>query len=53
VLLLTRPRLHHFRTVILIAAFVLAMLQITGTGRIGAANIVLDANGNRVEQHRF
>jgi hypothetical protein len=29
------------------------MLQIIGTGKIGAANIVLDANGNRVGHHRF
>jgi hypothetical protein len=32
-------------------AIVLAMLQIIGTEIIGAANIVLDANGNRAE-HR-
>jgi hypothetical protein len=34
------------------AAIVLAMTQIIGTEKIGATNIVLDANGNRVEYHR-
>jgi hypothetical protein len=33
-------------------AVVLAMMQIIGPEKIGANNIVLDANGNRVEHHR-
>jgi hypothetical protein len=44
--------LQTFRKVILIAAIVLAMMQIIGAENIAATNIVLDANGNRVEHHR-
>gem|GEM_PF-6534868 len=48
-LFLTRASLQTFRKVILIAAIVLAMMQIIGAENIAATNIVLDANGNRVE----
>jgi hypothetical protein len=41
-----------FRKLILTAAILLAMMQIIGSEKIGATNIVLDANGNRVERHR-
>jgi hypothetical protein len=33
-------------------AIVLAMMQIVGAEKLGATNITLDANGNRVERHR-
>jgi len=52
VLFLTRASLQTFRKVILIAAIVLAMMQIIGAENIAATNIVLDANGNRVEHPR-
>jgi hypothetical protein len=44
--------LQTVRKVILTAAIVLAMTQIIGAENIAATNIVLDANGNRVEHHR-
>jgi hypothetical protein len=51
-LFLTKASLQTFRKVILLAAIVLAMMQIIGAEKLGAANIVLDANGNQVEHHR-
>jgi hypothetical protein len=51
-LFLTSVSLQTFRKVILIAAILLAMMQIIGTEKLGASNIVLDANGNPVEHHR-
>jgi hypothetical protein len=50
--LLTRAALQTFKKVILVAAILLAMMQIVGTEKLDAANIVLDANGNPVERHR-
>jgi hypothetical protein len=47
-----RASLQTFRKVILIVAIVLAMVQIIGTEKLGATNITLDANGNRVEHRR-
>jgi hypothetical protein len=47
-----RASLQTFRKVILIVTIVVPMLQIIGTETIGAANIVLDANGNRAEHRR-
>jgi len=38
------------RNVILIAAILLAMMQIIATEKLGATNAVLDANGNPVER---
>jgi len=50
-LYLTRTSLQTFRKVILIVVIGLALMPTIGTGKIGAANIILDANGNRVEPH--
>jgi hypothetical protein len=44
--------LQTFKKVILLAAILLAMMQIVGTEKLGAASVVLDANGNPVERHR-
>ena len=44
--LLTRAALQTFKKVILIAAILLAIMQIVGTEKLGATNIVMDANGN-------
>ncbi len=51
-LFLMRVSLQTFRKIILMVAVVLAMLQIVNSETIGATNIVLDANGNRVAHHR-
>jgi len=51
-LYLTRTSLQTFRKVILVVVIGLAMMPIIGTEKIGATNITLDANGNRVEHHR-
>jgi hypothetical protein len=40
------------RKVILIAAILLAMMQIAGTEKLDITHIVVDANGNPVERHR-
>jgi hypothetical protein len=48
--LLTRAALQTFKKVILIAAILLAIMQIVGTEKLGATNIVMDANGNPVER---
>jgi hypothetical protein len=50
-LFLTRAALQTFKRAILTAAILLAMMQIVGTEKLGAANIILDANGNPVERH--
>ena len=49
---LTEISLQTSRKAILTMAIVFAMLQIIGAEIIGATDIVLDANGNRVEHHR-
>lgn len=45
-----RRVVSNLRNVILIAAILLAMMQIIATEKLGATNAVLDANGNPVER---
>jgi len=44
--------LQTLRKAILWAAIALAMTQLVGAENMPATNIVLDANGNRVDHHR-